>query len=31
MTVAFLNENTLGHTSYLPRFQGNCSAGPSWA
>ena len=22
MNVAFLNENTLGHTSYLPRFAG---------
>lgn len=28
MTVAFLNENTLGHTSYLPRFAGELARRP---
>lgn len=30
MNVAFLNENTLGHTSYLPRFAQALSEHPEW-
>lgn len=30
MNVAFINENTLGHTSYLPRFVAALRAHPEW-
>ena len=30
MNVAFVNENTLGHTSYLPRFAEYLSVHPEW-
>ncbi len=30
MKVAFVNENTLGHTSYLPRFVDSLNAHPEW-
>lgn len=30
MNVAFVNENTLGHTSYLPRFVDSLNLHPEW-
>ena len=30
MNVAFVNENTLGHTSYLPRFVDSLNSHPEW-